>query len=118
MLQTILATQQPGKAAPELYQLLVAYLARLPITEDPAMLAASFQLKTLRVEGLFTPKFACTSCGAVPARESFHTEQGVYCASHAPLNSLAFSQEERDILLLLAFCRDFNIFKNLLLDRL
>lgn len=52
MLQTILSTQLPGKAAPELYQLLLIYIKKLPEMKDPHILSCSFRLKTLRYEGL------------------------------------------------------------------
>ncbi len=52
MLQTILSTQLPGKSAPELYQLLLIYLRKLPEVGNPNILSTSFRLKTLRYEGL------------------------------------------------------------------
>ncbi len=52
ILQTIAATQQPGKAAPELYQLLIAFLTKLPLAPNPLAISTSFRLKTLHYEGL------------------------------------------------------------------
>lgn len=48
------ATQTGSKPAPELYQLLTIYLGRLPLSRGPANLAASFRLKLLCHEGVFT----------------------------------------------------------------
>ena len=52
MLQTVLSTQYPGKASPDIYHLLLNYLEWLPEMEQPQFLSTSFRLKTLRQEGL------------------------------------------------------------------
>lgn len=52
ILQTINETQQPGKAAPELYRLSLIFLKRLPEAVFPLAISTSFKLKTLHYEGL------------------------------------------------------------------
>jgi DNA repair protein RecO (recombination protein O) len=54
MVKIILKSQLPGKPAPKLYDLLLAYLNQLPNFEDPAPLIGSFSLKLLTHEGLFS----------------------------------------------------------------
>ena len=116
MLQTISATQQPGKPAVELFQLLTASFMRLPATDYPATLASSFRLKTLRFEGLISPHFYCAACGISLNEKSFYGEGGAYCELHAPQESVFFTQEEQDLFLLLAFCRDFALLRDLPLN--
>jgi DNA repair protein RecO (recombination protein O) len=53
LLQMILLSQFPGKPAPALYALLLAYLGHLPTSKNRAGLASSFFLKLLKHEGLF-----------------------------------------------------------------
>lgn len=50
--QDLLRTQFPGKKAPELFELTLLYLRKLPLCPD--LLAASFRLKVLLYEGLLT----------------------------------------------------------------
>lgn len=52
LLRVVQATQMSGKAAPELYQLLLAFLGKLPQAPNPLAISASFRLKTLFYEGL------------------------------------------------------------------
>lgn len=52
MLKVVAATQMPGKPVPDLYQLFLTFLAKLPSAKNPLALSASFRLKTLRHEGL------------------------------------------------------------------
>lgn len=87
MLKTIESTQYPGKAVPELYALFRAYLKRLPEAVDPAAISTSFRLKTLRHEGLLSEL------------ELF------------PMNT-----EERQLLEVLALCRDFSLLAKLSIE--
>ncbi|MEX1012270.1 MAG: DNA repair protein RecO [Waddliaceae bacterium] len=48
-------TQMENKPAPSLYALFLAYLKRLPQSQNLEALVASFRLKLLRHEGLFNP---------------------------------------------------------------
>ncbi len=51
-LQALQLSQCIGKAAPQLYHLLIYYLGKLPSVLDPWVLATSFRLKILKHEGL------------------------------------------------------------------
>src|SRR5690606_10059028 len=51
--QDLLRTQLPNKAAPELFDLTLLYLKNLH--KAPELLTASFHLKLLVYEGLFSP---------------------------------------------------------------
>lgn len=77
LLQAIRATQMPQKGAPELYRLLLIYLEKLPLIPDPKVVSTSFRLKTLRHEGLLN------------------------------LDEISFSEEERELLTILANARSF-----------
>jgi DNA repair protein RecO (recombination protein O) len=116
MVQAVSCTQQPGKPASELFQLLTAYLSRLPDVRDPRALSSSFKLKTLRFEGVFAAPFLCSRCATPLNGTSFHVREEVYCAQHALSPALPFAQEERDLMLLLAFGRDFSILRDLALE--
>lgn len=52
ILKAILLTQLLHATAPQLYALLVLYLTRMPLFEDPHAITASFRLKLLKHEGL------------------------------------------------------------------
>lgn len=52
--KAILASQMPGKPAPLLYVLLASYLKQIPLFPLHAHLKASFSLKLLQHEGLFS----------------------------------------------------------------
>lgn len=107
LLQTVMATQQPGKGAPDLYRLLLIYLNRLSTCTAPHTLAASFRLKLLRYEGLFAFLSHCSSCAA-ELREAWVFQSEAYCRAHTPPEALSFTEEERGIVELLTFGRDIN----------
>lgn len=112
ILQTISRTQQPGKAAPELYQLLIAYLNKLPLVSDPLVITSSFRLKLLRYEGLL-PQFShCCVC-TTALRDTWIHENEAFCLEHTPSEALSFTQNERGFMEHLAFCRDFTLFAGL-----
>lgn len=106
LLQTIIVTQQPGKASPELYQLLMTYIQKLPVALNPFAVTASFRLKTLRYEGLFYSSSRCSCCQS-PIHERYFNEGETLCSLHAPPEALFFSEEESLIIDLLLLSRDF-----------
>lgn len=110
MLQCISYTQQPGKSAPELYQLLVYYLTKLPLIPTPTLITSSFRLKLLRYEGLLALLSHCCVC-ATPLNDTWIYGSEAFCPSHTPSQSLSITKEEREIIESLAFCRDFNQLK-------
>lgn len=83
MIKAISKTQLPGKSSPELYQLLLIYLAKLPSVTFPQVLTCSFRLKILRYEGLFAD-------------------------SDTPIENFPLTTEEQHTIEHLAFCRDFS----------
>ena len=107
LIHTIMATQQPGKSAPDLYRLLLIFLSRLSTSATPHTLAASFRLKLLRYEGLFAFLSHCSAC-AVELREAWVYQSEAYCRSHTPPEALSFTEEERGIVELLTYGRDMN----------
>lgn len=107
MLQAISSTQQPGKAAPELYQLLTAYLQRLPSAPSPAAIACSFRLKLLRYEGILGLISHCCTCSCTLSETWLH-ESDAFCRQHAPQGASMLTGEERDTIEQLAFSRDFH----------
>lgn len=54
LIQALLSSQLVGRAALPLYQLLIFYLDKFSVIEDPWILALSFRLKILRYEGVFS----------------------------------------------------------------
>lgn len=105
MLKTVSATQMPGKAAGDLYRLLLIYLERLPEALDPSTISASFHLKTLRHEGLWCGHSQCSACGTALS-DSFLAGGEAFCGQHAPSYAFSLTSSEREVLHLLAFCRD------------
>ncbi|MBA3815242.1 MAG: DNA repair protein RecO [Parachlamydiaceae bacterium] len=112
MLQVVNATQMPGKACSNLYQLLLTFLKNLPTAHDPATLGSSFRLKTLRSEGLWKNFSSCNQCGC-DLMDSYNFEGNTYCKLHTPPHALEISSSERDIFELLAFSRDLPLLNSL-----
>lgn len=54
MIQAILQSQLPGKAAPDLYALLAACMRQIPLCDHPFRLITSFRLKLLTHEGVLS----------------------------------------------------------------
>lgn len=106
MLKAIHETQLPNKPAPDLYQLLIRYLEKMPLVSDPYALAASFRLKLLRHEGFLGLSNQCTSCG-IPLSTLHIVEGESFCRSHAPHHHLEFDKDEAPLLFHLALCRSF-----------
>lgn len=57
LIRTVYMSQMIGRPAPMLYQLLLHYLEKIPLTVDPSVIVASFKLKTLRHEGVLPVDF-------------------------------------------------------------
>lgn len=107
MLQALFATQQPGKTAPELYQLLLMYLQKLPQVLLPQVISNSFKLKLLRYEGMLAFLSHCSICAELLGDTWIH-ENEAYCSAHTPSEALSLTKEEREFVEILAFCRDFS----------
>jgi DNA repair protein RecO (recombination protein O) len=108
MLRALSITQQPGKAAPELYQLLLMYLQKLPHFVLPQIISNSFKLKLLRYEGLLAFLSHCSVCAQLLGDgNAWIYENEAYCSLHTPSKALSLAKEERAVVDVLAFCRDF-----------
>ena len=107
MLQAISLTQHPEKPAPELYQLLLAYLYKLPLTTSPTTISTSFRLKLLRYEGLLGMLSHCSVC-ATPLRHVWIQEGEAFCGLHANATTPSLLEGERHIIEILMFSRDFS----------
>lgn len=112
MLQVVKATQMPGKSCPGLYQLLLAYLRKMPAAHDPATLSASFRLKTLRHEGLWRNFSRCSHCECEVV-DHYIFAGNTYCKLHTPPYALEISFSEKEIFELLAFSRDLSLMASL-----
>lgn len=88
MILAIQKSQWMGRSVPDLYQLFVYYLNRLPELFDPWILPASLKLKILKYEGLLTP-------------ETFVQKN--------------FETDEVESLIVLAFTQDFQKLKSIIL---
>lgn len=112
MLQVISTTQQPGKAAPDLYQLLLMYLNKLPQVIFPLAISSSFKLKLLRYEGMLAFLSHCSVCAEL-LNEAWIHENEAYCYSHMPAAALSLTRGEREAVEVLSFCRDFGLLANM-----
>jgi DNA repair protein RecO (recombination protein O) len=113
--KALLTSQLPGKTAPRLYQLTLAYLKQIPLFTDPLPLVLSFQLKLLKHDGLTHLKGPCSLC----ANEVTHLNKGqAFCYSHAGPSSYFFTQHEWDILLKLQDARQFQPLEQLNIEQI
>lgn len=112
LIHIVTLTQLPGKQSPDLYNLLMIFLNKLPTVHDPATICASFRLKTLRHEGLWRDYSLCDHCQE-ELGDSYIQNNEVFCQRHSPPNSLHFTPSERDILQLLGFSRDLPLLASL-----
>ncbi|GAB4186219.1 MAG: hypothetical protein Tsb0015_03840 [Simkaniaceae bacterium] len=106
MVQGILKSQLPEKAAPLLFDLLSSYLRNIPLCQNPLSLLASFYLKILRHEGLLSLPFQCAICEKSEAAAFWR--QDIVCSFCAPTGSLQLSDEEQNLLTNLALLKNFS----------
>lgn len=106
MAKAILASQCEQKPAPQLYELFICYLERLPLAPQPEALVASFLLKILRHEGLFGLTPHCSVClQDLIEHHIFNGES--YCRQDRPPQAITLSPFEAETLFVLAFSRSF-----------
>ncbi len=108
----VLRSQIPEHPAPPLFSLFHIYLDRIKVSANMPALSASFALKLLRYEGLFALPAGCSECGHF-FPDGFFSEKLFYCADHRPEKSLFFSEEEFQILFLLAYSREISLIESL-----
>lgn len=107
MAAVLYETLLPGKAAPLLFGLFKCYLDQMLKTSGSASLVASFFLKFLRHEGVFTLPLCCMECG-LEAVGFYVCEEGFFCSSHAPRKGLFFSPQEELLLRQLMYGRQLS----------
>lgn len=110
-LQGILRSQLEGKPAPLLYKLLVLYLEKMPIFNDPGILSSSFLLKTLSHEGIFSLNSFCALCEKKEIRAFFKDLS--YCKDCKIKEAIAFDDQEWDLIYILLHARDLSLLKDL-----
>lgn len=93
-LKALLQSQWTHKPAPKLYELLLKYLAFIPHVSNPQVLALSFRLKLLKYEGLLSFPLICSTCQQPLESHAFEWFNEMYCASHQPMGSKPFREEE------------------------
>ena len=100
-------SQMPHKPAPPLYKLLLMTLKRLETSPNCPTVAASFLLKLIRHDGLFNIDRHCSHCKV--ALEDLHVGAGeIFCARHAPPQSIHFTDEEGLLLEILTLCKSYS----------
>ncbi|MFI0435446.1 MAG: DNA repair protein RecO [Parachlamydiaceae bacterium] len=108
LLCAILDSQLIGRRAPTLYALLFAYLQRIPQTENPWILAASFRLKLLKHDGLMRFPWVCCECGNMLQKEAFICGGESRCEDHRLLGSQYFDSIELYAVYRLAESRSYH----------
>lgn len=111
--EALLGSQFPGKPAPALYQLTLAYLKHLPSFADPTPLKASFILKLLKHDGHLSLTPACAHCDNPPRA---YSEGEVFCHTHSPSYAIPFSAAEWETLVILAEARSIPQLQELKVD--
>lgn len=108
----LLRSQLPSKPSPLLYELLVAYLRKLPTSPAPQTLAISFRLKLLLHDGLLSLRPHCSHC-TEPATILLRGES--YCKTHG----IGGENFEKDwgLLLLLGHGKQFSLFDQVLVSQ-
>lgn len=115
MTQSVLLSQMPGKAAPQLYSLFLAYMKHVPYFEDASILTASLDLKILKYEGLLALTRSCSVCQSLPVHYLWHGE--CFCASHAPHQAAhSLSPDEWHLLEELLLAKSFERLKDLKIE--
>ncbi len=101
---------QPKTPSIKLYQLLRGYLEQIPLAPFPGVLEASYLLKLLLLEGLWSPHHSCDQCNQ-EIEESlpcFFAQGNLYCSQCHPQGSLCFEPGERVQMLFLTHVRSWN----------
>lgn len=101
MAKSILHSQSFFEPAPLLYKLFILYIQKLPLVSNPFCLAASFQLKVLRHEGLISFTRNCSICKK-QWEEAIVFEGEIVCKEHGERGFL-FTQSEMQFCEILAF---------------
>lgn len=110
MLSLIAKTQFPHNSAPLLFTLLATYLNLMQEAKSPEAILASFQLKTVRHEGIISITNACPICGNEPLEIGIE-EGRTLCKTHSPSHS--FTEEETAYFYALALSTSMKFLKEI-----
>lgn len=107
LLNVILSSQLVGKAAPQLYALLIYYLKRIHLTQFPWTLAASFRLKLLKHDGIAHFPFICSECQKFLGNEAFVEGNAIWCENHRSGRSQQWNSSDLDMIYRLATSQNY-----------
>ena len=107
LIKIIEQTQQPCEPAEPLYELLLTYLKKLPLAFSPTTIRVSFYLKLLRYEGFLGMISHCSEC-ALFLKDAWIFQGEIFCEKHHPQFSIYLKPDERDLIEILTFSRDFS----------
>jgi DNA repair protein RecO (recombination protein O) len=105
MAKALLDSQLLHKPAPELFMLFLKYLEKIPSFPSQEVLVGSFLLKLLIHEGLINLKKTCNVC---EKKASLLYNGESLCSSHQIEHVHNFSPKEFDVILNLAFIKNFS----------
>lgn len=115
LLHALNSSQMPGKEAPDLYALLIFFLKKIPLINDPWILAISFRLKLLMHEGLLTCPFICHQCQQPLLQSAYFSEGEWQCPEDQLQGSLHLSGQELQLVYRLVSSRKYGDLINILL---
>lgn len=104
MASALYDTLLPNKESPLLFALLNCYLCHMTSSPNSSNLLASFLLKLLKHEGIFTLPLRCGECEQ-NLEEFYVSYDGFYCESHVSDRSLYFNCSEQQMLTTLLHAR-------------
>lgn len=110
LLRAVQKSQPVGKVTPELYQLLLYYLEKLPLTRDPLVLTSSLRLKILRHEGVLGFPFQCSTCQQI-IHEAFYWGGALLCPHHSPPLAPRFETNDIALMETLTCCSSYSALK-------
>lgn len=110
MLRALEESQWVGKPAPQLYFLLLDFFEKIVKGRDAELLALSFRLKLVRLEGVIEIPLACSVCGQLSEFPASLWQGELVCALHGPPkveNANRIDWEEFQLLHKMMFCQSY-----------
>lgn len=101
IIDALLRSQWPGKAAPQLYHLFSLFLQHIPKAKDPESLKVVFLIKIMKHEGILQTGSTCSVCEKGAA---YRYGGESFCAQHAEKEACFFLPDEEALLLKIAGC--------------
>ncbi len=86
-------SQLPEEPSPQIFQLLLTFLKKIPEFKNPWILSSSFILKLLILSGQWTLESKCTKCEKL-LDEFYFANRSYYCTNCTPSLKLPFSHDE------------------------